>query len=338
MLLITAAVAKQYGIEGSWAVPGITLAITLACAAASYRFIEQPVRRLGLRASLSRLFRPVQLRGRSLAVGLATLLILIVTVPATGIAVAVAPAPTNAAGVIARGQAALESQGSGGVRASSDAAAGHTGSAPAPADLSSDGSIGPTGFGSSWSEAPHFEPPKPPPIEGWEITAIGDSVMLASAPELAAASPDIWIDAEVSRSFSSGVTSAEAMAARGELRPVLVIGLGTNGPVDVEELEALVRVADGRGIVLVNAYADRWWVPEVNEVLRSFAEANRGVTLADWAAAIPLVPGGLAGDDIHPNPSGGEAYAASVQLALDALRERSEQPLPVNGKKPNTYR
>ena len=76
----------------------------------------------------------------------------------------------------------------------------------------------------------------------------------------------------------------------------------------------------------------------MNQQLSAFAEANRGVTLADWAAAIPLVPGGLAGDDIHPNPSGGEAYAATVRAALDALLEKDEQPLPVKGQKASTHR
>ena len=54
-------------------------------------------------------------------------------------------------------------------------------------------------------------------------------------------------------------------------------------------------------------------------------------SLADWQAAIPLVPDGLAGDDIHPNPSGGVAYANSVQAALDALLERNERPKPKRG-------
>jgi lysophospholipase L1-like esterase len=67
-------------------------------------------------------------------------------------------------------------------------------------------------------------------------------------------------------------------------------------------------------------------VPEVNQQLAAFAETHRGVTLADWDGTIVGVPGGLAGDDIHPNPSGGAAYAAAVQSALDELLERSEQP------------
>ena len=41
--------------------------------------------------------------------------------------------------------------------------------------------------------------------------------------------------------------------------------------------------------------------------------------MADWDGKVAGVPGALAGDEIHPNPSGGVIYAESVQAALDAL-------------------
>ena len=249
--------------------------------------------------------------------------------PAAGYAISVAPAPTTSAEVVSRGQAALQAQGDRSVRQTAPRA--ETEDVSSAIDAEGDGSLGPAGLGTEWATEPKFEAPKPQPVEGWEIFAVGDSVMLASAPELAEAFPDIWIDADVSRGFGVGVGIAEELAARGELRQVLVVGLGTNGPVDDADLDRLLRVAGERRIVIVNAYADRWWIPEVNQKLRAFADANRGVTLADWQAAIPLVPDGLAGDDIHPNPSGGVAYANSVQAALDALLERNERPKPKRG-------
>ncbi len=339
ILLIVAALGEKYHFTNWWVVPAIALAVTLLFSALSFHYVEQPVRRIGLRRSIAQLLRPIRLQGRSLAVGISMLVVLLVTVPTTGFAIANAPEASDSSAVVARGQAALEAQGSGSVRSPSGSGSEQ---ATVPDNESTvesgDGSFGPSGFGSEWTVAPHFEPPKPEPIQGWEVFAVGDSVMLASFPELTASFPDIWVDAAVSRGLGMGVSITSELAAQGQLRPVLVVGLGTNGPVDQADLEALLRVADGRGIVLVNAYADRWWIPEVNQQLSAFAEANRGVTLADWAAAIPLVPGGLAGDDIHPNPSGGEAYAATVRVALDALLEKDEQPLPVKGQKASTHR
>ncbi len=338
VLLIVAALGERLGMTSRWAVPALALALTLCFAAVSYRFVEQPVRRLGLATSISRLLRPIRLRGRGLVTGMTVLVLILVTVPTAGYAIATAPAPSNSAEVVARGQAVLDSQDGGFVSVPAGVSERHdsrSASTAEPADAD-DAPLGPTGLGSDWAKLPHFEPPKPDPVEGWQIFAVGDSVMLASAPELAAAFPDIWIDAAVSRGLGSGVSIAEDLVSRGELRSVLVVGLGTNGPIDDADLDALLRVADGRRIVLVTAYADRWWVPEVNQQLRAFADAHRGVTVADWEATIPLVPGGLAGDEVHPNPIGGEAYAASVRAALDALLEKNEQPAPQKTRKPTT--
>lgn len=307
-----------------WVSPTLTLALTLLFASFSYRFIEQPVRRQGLRRALSVATHLPRLRGAQLAVGVTVLAILVTTVPATSVAIATAPQQSTGSDVISRGQAALDAQPQPIVQrpttASGDGGAATPGAEMAP------GSLGPEGFTADWAKSLDYEAPPPTPIEGWQVFAVGDSVMLASAPELAAAFPSIWIDADVSRGLGTGVGILENLAARGELREVLVVGLGTNGPIDNADLETLLRVADGRRIVLVNAHADRWWIPEVNAQLRAFADKHRGVTLAEWDETIVGVPGGLAGDDIHPNPSGGEAYAQAVQRAFDALLERDEQP------------
>lgn len=326
LLLIVAALGANAGAE-PWVVPTLTLVLTLVFATLSYRFVEQPIRQLGLRKAVASVLRPMRLRGRSLATGVTMIAIALVTLPASAYAVSIAPAPETSSAVVSRGQETLLAQGNRTVRQPTQqpVVGAPTDSATSEPD---DVSLVPQGLGTSWAVTPRFDPPKPKPIESWEIYAVGDSVMLASAPELTAAFPEIWIDADVSRSFAFGVGLTEQLAAAGQLRPVLVVGLGTNGPVDDDDLDRLLRTAGDRRMVIVNAYADRWWIPEVNQKLRAFADAHRGVTLADWEAAIPLVPGGLAGDDIHPNPSGGEAYAQAVQAALDELLDKSEQPKP----------
>lgn len=165
-----------------------------------------------------------------------------------------------------------------------------------------------------------------PPIalEGQDITAIGDSVMLASLPELTEAFPGISVDAAVSRGVGAGVGIARTAADAGSMRRVLVVGLGTNGTVSWDELEQLHELADDRLIVLVNAYGERDWIPGVNQELANFAASYRGVVVADWQGSVTGVPDALAGDEIHPNPSGGVIYAASVQQALEALQQPGE--------------
>lgn len=323
LVIIGEAVVLIAGVKIEWLIAGTTLACTVLFAALSYRFIEQPIRRVGLRRALSELLRPLRLHGRKQTAAWVALAGSFVLISVTSVALTIAPARIADPSIIARGEVVRDAQAyplpnTAGMyrKARTTEKAGE--------ESPSLATVAPVSLRLDWSPQAEIAPP-PEPIHSHEIMAIGDSVMLASAPELAAAFPDIWIDAEVSRGLWAGVSIAEELVAQGSLRPVLVVGLGTNGPVDEEALIALRRVAAERRIVLVNAYGDRWWIPEVNAQLAAFAAQHRGVTLADWHTAIAAVPGGLAPDDIHPNPSGGVAYADSVQRALDELLETHER-------------
>ncbi|NLB46864.1 MAG: acyltransferase [Microbacteriaceae bacterium] len=331
ILVIMLGWAKSSGVAdadgAAWLVPISVLVLTVAATALSYRFVEQPIRRLGIRRSMGVLLHPLRLHGARLASASVLVLLIALTLPTTIVAMVTAPAQSSAASAIDRGSAALDDQQQRARLADAQRAA-HTSANETKSPSNDDD---PGAFNPNWQDAPDFElppPPPPDPIQSWELFAVGDSVMLASVPELAAAFPEIWVDASVSRGLSAGVDIVTDFAARGELRPVIIVGLGTNGPVSDADLERLLHAANGRKVVIVNAYGDRWWIPEVNRQLRAFADAHRGVALADWESAIVQVPGGLAGDDIHPNPSGGVAYAQVVQRALDELITPAELPEP----------
>src|SRR5690606_27103734 len=121
------------------------------------------------------------------------------------------------------------------------------------------------------------------------------------------------------RGLGEGVRIVSEIATAGTLRSVLVIGLGTNGPIDRSDLDALTQLAQTNKLILVNAHAERDWVPEVNTELEEFAAQHRGVVLADWDGAIARHPDFLAGDGIHPGPDGGEVYAGCIAAALEEL-------------------
>ncbi|MEV8337146.1 acyltransferase family protein [Leucobacter sp. NPDC077196] len=281
-------------------VGAITLVTTIGIAAVSYRYVEEPVRRFGLRRSLAMLLRPAKATPQRRAVVAVMAAVLVVSAPATVFAVATAPTQTTAADAVERGKAALDAAAESKTAADPDAGVEEhaDGEAGAPGSLSP---------------------------EGPDMSAIGDSVMLASLPELEERFPGITIDAAVSRGMGVGVELASEQAGGGSVRPVLLVGLGTNGPVGAEELDALRASAGDRQLVLVNAHADRDWVPSVNETLAAYADAHRGVVLADWEGTISAAPNtALAGDGIHPNPSGGELYAECVQAALDELQQPGE--------------
>jgi peptidoglycan/LPS O-acetylase OafA/YrhL len=269
---------------GGWMLGGIAAAITVVAAALSYRFVEQPIRRRGFRGAFTTFAAGWKVSGLR-AVGVATVGILVIAASSTTVASIVASPKQGAAEIqIEAGQKAVEAEQS---------------APPAPAES---------------------EPPALP--GGDQITAIGDSVMLASAQELQTAFPGIYIDAVVSRQLSQAPAIVESMIAAGTLRPTVVIGLGTNGPIDVAALNRLRELADTQHqIVLVNVFAPRWWTDGVNSALSAFAQQYRSVELANWRDSISGQVHLLAGDQIHPGNAGGRVYVGAVRDALQRLSE-----------------
>ena len=261
----------------------VRLALTVSAAALSYRFVEVPARRGGLRAIAIALAS----RGPAVqATTIATVMLLDGAIALGGGAILIDPGKTGAELAIEQGRAAIAL-----------AAA-----APRPAEQPS---------------------AAPPPAGGNQIYAIGDSVMLAAAPELQAAFPGITIDAEVSRPLLDAPAIVQSVVAAGALRPILIIGLGTNGPIDENDFfDILHRVGPKTELIVVNTQAPRDWIPGVNAMIADFASHERNVQLANWHDTIAPRIDELNDDQIHPGgPISGGLYFSATQDALQRLAE-----------------
>ncbi len=307
---------------------GVTAAaVTLIASAVSYRWLERPVRRLGFRGAIrtlrARLASTPQRRFGAVAVLAAGALM----VAGTTAAVAAAPQMTSSEAAVQAGIDALR-----------EASATPTPPAtphPTPSGTPSASPCGPGGLQADGGPRPAptcADPrgrPAPPPdavVAGTRVSAIGDSVMLASAPALLAGLPGIQIDAQVSRSMWAGTGIVESLAAQGALREYVVVSLGTNGPVSADALQEIYdTVGRSRTLVLVTAFAPRDWIDGVNHDLSAFAATHPGVVLADWSGAIAPHVDLLAGDQIHPGSSGGQIYASTVTDAIDTVENARAQ-------------
>ena len=261
-----------------WTAPTAALAITVGAATVSYRYVETPVRRLGLRGSVSAL----RGSGRGIrtvaAFGAA---VLVATVGLTGVAIASDPGRGQAQESIQAGQAALDQPG--------------------------------------FATAPRRPQPLP---TGDQIYAIGDSVMLAAAPELEEAFPGIAIDAVVSRQMFEAPDIVGAVVGSGQMRPILLLGLGTNGWIDEETLDEIHDMLPrGTRMIVVNVQVPREWGPDVNSILADFARHERDVELSNWYDAIQPQLDVLADDEVHPGPTGGRIYCVALGSALQRLAE-----------------
>jgi peptidoglycan/LPS O-acetylase OafA/YrhL len=286
----------------------IEAAVTIGLACASWQFIETPILRDGFLATCRRwrslaadsLRRPVDPLRRAAPIAVSAVALAAVAVAAYGIAKPPAPAaPSGLLQQVAEGQ-----QISAASRATQPAN-------PAPV-ITAPSSPAPAPAATCRSDPP-------PKVHGRQVTAVGDSVMVASAAALEASMPGIYIDAQVGRPMVTGLTVIQDLAASGLLRHYVVVGLGTNGPVTAAQIRELRRlIGPHRDLILINTFGPMTWESEVNAVLDSAARHDARVKLANWHQAIAKHTSLLWPDGIHPKPSGAKVYARVVLAAIRA--------------------
>jgi hypothetical protein len=223
------------------------------------------------------------------------------------------PSTGHAAAIGGSKHARLAPRGSGGPGSS-----GRSGTArpSSPAPGNPDASASPAS-----SPAPSASKSPLAHVSGSEISAVGDSVMVAATPALDQALPGIYINAMVGRQFYTGLQVIQELKSEGQLRPIVVVGLGTNGTVTTDEISQLfAEIGPGRRLVLVNTYEARSWEQEVNSTLAAAATAHPdSVVLANWYDTIEHRTDLLWPDGIHPQPAGGVVYAKMLKAALEEV-------------------
>jgi peptidoglycan/LPS O-acetylase OafA/YrhL len=287
----------------------LEIGVTIALAAASWRFIETPILESGLRATfrhwwrvLSEAIHPAGPVRRTVPVIAAAAAAIVFLVACYGIArPPVAAAPSGLLRQVANGERVSSASQSARAGAPSSPAASGPAAAPRPSPSHAACRSG------------------PPRVSGGQVTAVGDSVMLAAASALEAAMPGAYIDAQVGRQVQAGLSVVQTLAAEGGLRPIVVVGLGTNGPISAGQIRELRGIiGPDRELVLVNTFGPQPWEHESNTALDTAARYDKHTELADWDRAIAGHPALLWPDGIHPDPAGARLYARVVLAAIRA--------------------
>lgn len=321
VLVVVASLLGSSVAEPSWTVVGVVLAVTAVAVTLSYRYLERPLLVDGARATWQRFVawsrpeagrRPVR-RGVAAALTAAALAL-------TVLAVVRAPSSSTLEDQLAAGQEAVRATQqqpvAPGATATPDAPEAPAAEPEPQPEAAAPGTTAPD---TAQEPAPADTPPPPPPTPtGDQVTVIGDSVTLGSAPALSAALPGVWIDAAVSRQMKDATGFVDAIRAAGGLRPYVVVSLGTNSTVGDRVMDAVMAdLGPGTTVVLVTAYGDRSWIGPTNAALAATASRYPNVVVADWAAAAGADPGVLGPDGIHP--AGGAGQTLYAQVVTDAL-------------------
>lgn len=165
-------------------------------------------------------------------------------------------------------------------------------------------------------------PPRRRLPPGDRMVGLGDSVMSGAAPALFRRFDGIYLDATPNLQWRDAPAMVDRLIDDGLLRPVVVLGFGTNAGLESREsIDALRATLDmigpERRVVVVDVVGISYWVPSTNETLRRIAADYPNVVVAAWNAETRADPGLLHDDRTHPDLDGIEVYA---DVIADALR------------------
>jgi hypothetical protein len=165
---------------------------------------------------------------------------------------------------------------------------------------------------------PITEPPLPPPGPGFvpdQVTAVGDSVMIDYEGALQQDIPGVHVTAAVSRWWTTGESILEQLKGENALGAVVIVGLGTNGPITSAQFDSMMSVLSGASrVVFVNVRVDRTWQDANNAVLASGVSRYPRAQLVDWYSLAIRNPGWLYSTQTHLpiDGPGADALAALV--------------------------
>lgn len=154
----------------------------------------------------------------------------------------------------------------------------------------------------------------------YEVSAVGDSVMLGAAPDLRQDIPGLTeVDAVVSLQVEPAIGILQQLRTEGRLGQVVIVHLGNNGTFTSGEFDEIMQVLSGaRKVVFVNDEVPRPWEASNNAVISDGVARYPGkAVLVDWHAASEGHPEYFYGDGVHLTPEGAQVYSRLIAAKVN---------------------
>jgi peptidoglycan/LPS O-acetylase OafA/YrhL len=167
---------------------------------------------------------------------------------------------------------------------------------------------------------PTAAPTTVPPVPRIPIFALGDSVMLGAAPELASVlGAGTYVDARVSRQFLEGIQIVRLLRASNQLGETVVVHLGNNGSIGPNRISELMgELRDVDRVLFLTVRVPRGWEAQNNQLIVQEAAKYPNARLLDWRTISEGHGDWFYNDGIHLRPEGRRAYAFTVAAALQS--------------------
>jgi hypothetical protein len=155
---------------------------------------------------------------------------------------------------------------------------------------------------------------RPLPVSVGSAYAVGDSIMIDISRDLAADVNSVTVDGQVGRSWGAGVSILNGLRVSGRMPQVVIVELGTNGPVDATQFDQMMQACGGaKRVVFTTVRVPRWWEGPVNDTLRNGVARYPGVAvLADWYTYSAGHPEWFSPDGYHVPPAGAVRLASLI--------------------------
>ena len=160
-------------------------------------------------------------------------------------------------------------------------------------------------------------------LTGEGVTMIGDSIMNGSRDVILEQLPDALIDAKGSRDICGGFEAARRLEQQGTLSDVVIVELGTNGPLLNHEPYAsgtqniLQLLGTDRQIFWVTTYCSySQWMNMNNAFIWELSKTRPNIKVIDWYSLAIEHPEWFP-DGVHPNLTGAREFAKMLKRALE---------------------
>ena len=131
--------------------------------------------------------------------------------------------------------------------------------------------------------------------------------------------PGVRVTAAVSRWWTTGEAVLRQLQSQDALGAVVIVGLGTNGPVSPVQFDSMMSVLSGASrVVFVNNRVDRTWQDSNNAVLAQGVARHPRAALVNWYALAVQHPGWLYATQTHLPIDGPGAQALAALVAAAA--------------------
>lgn len=151
-----------------------------------------------------------------------------------------------------------------------------------------------------------------------QVLAIGDSIMIDITPSLKKAYTNITIDGKIGRQMKEAIKLVHTYSSFNSTDNAVIIELGSNGYFTEKQIEDLLNYFSKADVYLVNTRVPRSWESKVNKALKRESDERENVVLIDWYSTAVKHPEYFESDGVHLKSSGSEALTNLISKTLNS--------------------